>query len=133
MTYSNHPVTHATATRIAYFSPQATLAMGGVGAVIGATGAAADNIRRVKNGDINKEQAIKNTVKEAAGTGLATAAATAVVGAVGATGLLSLVGLVAVATGTKYLWDASTAPVRVEEPQPAAAKPKPTPKNKATE
>ncbi|OPX40022.1 MAG: hypothetical protein B1H13_08485 [Desulfobacteraceae bacterium 4484_190.3] len=29
------------------------------------------------------------------------------VGAVGATGLLSLAGILAIATGTKYLWDAA--------------------------
>lgn len=73
---------------------------------------------------INREEAVSDTIKEAAGTGLATATATAVVGAVGATGLLSLIGVLAAATGTKYLWNAATEP----EKTPAATSGKTTPK-----
>jgi hypothetical protein len=121
MPYTHHPVTHATATKVTRLVPHATLAMGGVGAIVGGTAAAAKNIRRVKEGEIKREEAVKDTIKEAAGAGLATATAAAVVGAVGATGLLSLLGVLAVATGTKYLWDAATAPGNA--PSAAEAKP----------
>jgi len=107
MSHPKHPAIYPSTTRVARFVPSAALAMGGAGAIIGGTAAAAKNIRRVKNEEIKREEAVKDTMKEAAGAGLATAAATAVVGAVGATGLLSLAGILAVATGTKYLWDAA--------------------------
>ena len=107
---SGHLAVVRPATQVTRFVPRATLSMGGVGAVIGGTAAAAKNIRRVKEAEISREEAVRNTLKEAAGAGLATAAATAVIGAVGARGLLSLVGILTVATGTKYLWDAAVAP-----------------------
>jgi hypothetical protein len=91
------------------FVPQNTLAMGGVGAVIGGAAAAAKNIRRVKDDEINGAEAVKNTIKEAAGTGLATATATVVVGALGATGFFSLAGFLSITTGAKYVWDSVTA------------------------
>jgi hypothetical protein len=128
MPHSNHPTAHTATAKVSRFVPQATLAMGGVGAIVGGTAAAAKNIHRVKNAEINREAAVKDTIKEAAGTGLATATATAVVGVVGATGLLSLLGILAVATGTKYLWDAATVPAKTP---PAATAPKKTPKKKA--
>ena len=103
-----HPVVSTVAPRVTKFAPCAALAMGGVGAIIGGTAAAAKNIRRIKNEEIKREEAVKDTFKEAAGAGFATAAATAVVGVIGATGLLSLVGILAIATGTKYVWDAAT-------------------------
>ncbi len=82
-----------------------TLAAGGFGAVIGATAAAAKNIKRVGNDEISRQDAVKDVIKEATGTGLATAAATAAVQATGTRGFLSLVGMVAVATGAKYVWN----------------------------
>jgi len=115
MSYSHHPMAQSAMTLANRSVPRSSLAMGGVGAIIGGTAAAAKNIRRVKDGEIHREEAVRDTIKEAAGAGLATAAATALVGVFGATGLLSLVGIIAVATGTKYVWDAATAP--------AAAKP----------
>ncbi|GEM_PF-2473453 len=130
MPITNHPVAHAAATKVTRFVPQATLAMGGVGAIIGGTAAAAKNIRRVKDAEINREEAVRDTIKESAGAGLATATATAVVGAVGATGLLSLVGILAMATGTKYLWDAATAPEKAPAAPPKEAKPKKETKSK---
>jgi hypothetical protein len=82
--------------------------MGGIGAVIGATGAAARNIRQVKEAKMTREEAVRDALKESAGTGLATATATAVVGLAGAGGLFSLAGMLVVATGSKYLFDAAT-------------------------
>jgi hypothetical protein len=130
MSTSHYPMARTATTRVTHFVPQATLAMGGIGAIVGGTAAAAKNIRRVKNAEINREEAVKDTIKEAGGAGLATAAATAVVGAVGATGLLSLVGILALATGTKYLWDAATTPEKA--PAVAAKKAKPRKKEKET-
>lgn len=128
MPYSNYSATYTTSNTIR-FAPRATLAMGGVGAVIGGTVAAAKNIRRVNNGEIKREEAVKNTIKEAAGTGLASAAATGLITATGATGLLSLAGIVAIATGSKYLWDSSTGNQPAAE-TPKEEKPKPAAKSK---
>jgi hypothetical protein len=132
MPHSNHPAVHTATTKVTRFVPQASLAMGGLGAIIGGTAAAAKNIRRVKNSEIKREDAVRDTIKEAAGAGLATAAATAVVGAVGATGLLSLVGILAVATGTKYLWDSATVPDKMAPAATEKTKPKKAAKSKTT-
>jgi len=115
----SHPSKHIATTKVTRFVPGASLAMGAVGAVIGGTAAGAKNIRRVNAQEITREEAVRDTFKEAAGTGLAVSAATAVVGAVGATGLLSLVGIAAVATGAKYLWDSAISPVKIPAPAPA--------------
>lgn len=123
MPTSNHPAVHNAIRTVPRSVPQVALAMGGVGAVIGGSAAAAKNIREVREGRISRDAAVRNTIRETAGAGLSTATATAVVGAVGATGFLSLLGIVAVATGTKYLWDLATVPIHgVAEPSP---KPKP--------
>ncbi|MCD6560699.1 MAG: magnetosome protein MamC [Deltaproteobacteria bacterium] len=81
-----------------------------MGAIIGGTASAAKNIKLVKVKKIERQEAVKDTVKEAAWAGLATA----VVGAVGTTGLLSLFGILAIATGTKYLWDTATVPEKTK-------------------
>ncbi|PID57616.1 hypothetical protein CSB45_07260 [candidate division KSB3 bacterium] len=83
----------------------AALIAGGLGTIIGTATAAAKNIQRVGNDEITKQTAVKNVLKEAAGTGLSTAAAAAVVKAAGTRGVLSLVGIVAVAIGAKYTWN----------------------------
>jgi hypothetical protein len=129
MSFSHHPMAHSAMTNATRSVPRSSLAMGGVGAIIGGTAAAAKNIRRVKDGEIHREEAVRDTIKEAAGAGLATAAATALVGVFGATGLLSLVGIVAVATGTKYVWDAATA--SASRPGAASKQVKPRKKEKA--
>ncbi len=82
-----------------------TLAMGAVGAIVGGTAAAARNISRVNKDEITRSEAVKDSLKEAGTTGVATATATAVVSSIGLTGTLSLVGLVAVAIGAKYATD----------------------------
>ncbi|MFP4048396.1 MAG: hypothetical protein ACLFT8_00475 [Desulfovermiculus sp.] len=107
------------------FLPRATLAMGGIGAVIGATGAAARNIRQVKEAQMTKEEAVRDTLKESAGTGLATATATAVVGLAGAGGLFSLAGMLVVATGSKYLFDAATSQEKARTQAVEKSGPKP--------
>jgi hypothetical protein len=87
--------------------------------IVGGAASAAANIRRLNNGEIEKGEAVKNVVRDSAGAGVATAAATAVVGALRLGGLLSVVGLLTTATATKYLYDTAFEP----KPAPAAAKP----------
>ncbi|MFK5953430.1 MAG: hypothetical protein QM498_10265 [Desulfobacterium sp.] len=85
------------------------LTVGTVGAIVGGTNAAAKNIRKVNNNEINKETAVKEVFKEAAGVGVAIGAATAVVKTVTPrSNILGIVGIIAVATGTKMLWDSAT-------------------------
>lgn len=103
-------------------SVQSALAMGGVGLIVGAAGSAAANIRRLNDGKIDKGQAARNVIRDAAGAGVATAAATAVVGGLGLTGLLSVAGLLATATATHYLYDTAF------EPEKEPATPQPAPK-----
>lgn len=89
------------------YASNTTLAMGSVGAIVGGTVAAAKNMRRVKDHEITRQEAVKGIVKEAAGAGVATAAAAVVARSVGARGIWSLVAVFAVAAGTKYVWDAA--------------------------
>ncbi len=102
---------------VSRFVPHIALAMGGVGAIIGASASAAKNLRKVKEGETDKEDAIRNIVRDAAGSGLATAVATAAVTAIGGTGILSILGVLTVATGAKYIWDGA---VKKPEKQIAA-------------
>lgn len=80
-------------------------ASGGLGAVVGGVVATAQDVKRVKQGEMTKAEAVADVGKEAVGTGLSAAAGVAVAGALGMTGLLGLAGIVGVAAGTKYLWD----------------------------
>ncbi len=86
-------------------APRASLAMGAAGAIIGGTAAAARNINRVKQGQMTREEAVKDVIKETGTTGISTAMAMAAVSAVGVTGIFSLLGFVSVAVGAKYLAD----------------------------
>lgn len=124
MSHIHHSSPSVMTARVPTFLPHATLAMGGVGAIIGGTASAAKNIRRVNDKEIDRPQAVRNVMKDSAGMGLATAAATAVVGAVGATGLLSLVGILAVATGAKYAWDSAMSPKKATVPATEPTEPK---------
>ncbi len=109
-TYPVHayPTSVTTTRTTTAYIPSAALVMGSVGAIVGASGAAAKNIRQVKKGKVSNQEAAKDVLKEAAGAGIATAAATAVVSSFGSRGVLSLLGVLAVATTTKYFWDAAT-------------------------
>jgi hypothetical protein len=115
MSYHYYPAVHYdpavnTAQRnISLPGPHAVLAMGGLGAIGGGTAAAARNIRRIRQGTISREEAVLDTLKESAGAGIASAAATFVVGSLGTRGFLGLLGAVTVATGTRYLWDSAMA------------------------
>ena len=85
------------------------LTVGTVGAIVGGTNAAAKNIKKVNNNEISRETAVKEVFKEAAGVGVAIGAATAIVKTVTPrSNILGIVGIIAVATGTKMLWDSAT-------------------------
>jgi hypothetical protein len=99
-------------------SPSA-LAMGGFGMIIGAAGSAAANIRKMKSGEIEKAEALKNVARDATGAGVATAAATALVNMLRLSGLFAVAGTLTAATATKYLYDTAFEP----KPRPVAAKP----------
>lgn len=85
--------------------PAAVSASGTVGAVVGATVAAARDIKRINEGEMTKGEAAADIGKEAVGTGLSTATGVAVTGLLGLGGLLGIVSIVGVAAGTKYLWN----------------------------
>jgi hypothetical protein len=99
------------------------IAMGGVGMIVGAAGSAAANIRRVNNGEIDKNRAVKNVLLDSAGSGIATAAATTLVAMIGLPGILSAAGMLATATAAKYLFDSAF--------EPGTAGPAPAPREPA--
>lgn len=77
------------------------------GAIIGGAVSAAKQMKDVKEGKLTKEKAIENTVKDATGTGLATAAGMAVASGLGMGLVMSIVAMTAASAGVKYLWDSS--------------------------
>lgn len=122
-------------------APRATLAMGVVGAVIGGFVASARNYDKVKYGEMSKDEAVKDVIRESGTTGVSTAAGTAVMSALGTSGLISLAGMVFVAAGTKRVLDnvidsstacAAKAPIEVAANQPEEAEEKTTKKKTAT-
>ncbi len=101
---------------------RAVLAMGGVGAVMGAVSSAAKNISMIKKNEIGGVEATKSVLKESAGVGLATAAATVVIGAVvPRNSFFSILGFAVVASGTKILWDKAGYPEKKALPMPKPA------------
>jgi hypothetical protein len=104
---------------------RATLNVGGFGALVGGAATAAQVIPKVKKNEMSAQDATREVLKEAAGTGLATAAGAAVVGSVGMGGILSLLAMFGVATGAKYLWNSAMnkpALAEAQSPPPAKAK-----------
>ncbi len=89
---------------------------GAMGAIVGGALAAAQAIPMVKNKQIDAGQAVGEVVREAAGTGVATAAGACVAGAASLGGFVSLLAMFGVATGVKYLWNSAFG---ANEPQPA--------------
>jgi hypothetical protein len=75
------------------------------GAVVGAAGAAACNIRRVREEGLAWQQATLDTAKVALGTGAATAAATAVGSLFQRQPLLGLAATLATGTAVMYVID----------------------------
>lgn len=79
--------------------------LGAMGAVVGGTIAAIDNIQKVAKGEQKSDEAVANVAKETLGTGLSTAAAASAMAALGIEGLVGLAGFAAVATVSKGLLD----------------------------
>lgn len=134
--YMQSPASMAPAAGGVFTSSAARL--GGLAALIAASGAAASAYREVKKGTMTREEGVMHTVRESAGTGVSTAAAAAVVGGVGLTGVVGVASMVGVAAVAKYFWDGYTRPgtcccgSHVEEAAEQAAKPaaKAAPKTK---
>jgi hypothetical protein len=72
------------------------------GAVVGATGAAAMNLHRIRRSEIDWQEALGNTIKVGFTTGVATAAAAAVGQMVARHPLLSLAATLATGTAVMY-------------------------------
>ncbi len=132
MTPHNNPTgAHPAATPQNYaanytLAPGSAMAMGAVGAMIGAVSATAASLPRIRGQEPGRQEAMLTIAKEAAGTGLATAAGGAAARALGMRGFVGLLGMFAVATGVKYFWNqAMDGRAAVEEkPAEAPAKPK---------
>lgn len=86
-------------------APGSAAAFGGVGAFMGAVGATAVCLPRVRGKQMTGSEAVLVVAKEAAGMGLATAAGGVVARSTGLGGLAGLLGMFAVATGVKYFWN----------------------------
>jgi hypothetical protein len=84
---------------------QSAAALVAIGAVVGGTIAAIDNIQKVAKGEHKSDEAFANVAKEALGTGLSTAAGAAVMSGLGIGGLVGLAGLTAVSVVSKGLLD----------------------------
>ncbi|WP_051295090.1 magnetosome protein MamC [Maridesulfovibrio bastinii] len=74
-----------------------------LGAVIGGAVSAFQNAGKVKKGDMTKDEAIKDCIKEAGTMGVSTGTASAVVNPLPLGPIGSALGFVAVASGTKYM------------------------------
>lgn len=75
------------------------------GAVVGGVAAAAGNARKVQQGEMTRQQAALDALREAGTTGLSTGAGVAAMCRLGVGGFAGLVGITVVAAGTKYLLD----------------------------
>lgn len=74
-----------------------------LGAFLGGTITAFKNIGKVKNGEMTKEDAVKDSLIEAGTFGVSTGTASAVVAPLPLGPVTSALGFVAVASGTKYM------------------------------
>lgn len=111
-------------------APGSVVALGGVGAMIGAVGASAVGLRQVRNQQMTNQEAMLMVAKEAAGMGLATAAAGAVVRTMGLGGFAGLLGVFTVAAGVKYFWNQTLDNRGVSEKEEPKAPQKPKKKAK---
>lgn len=110
------------ATKVVSATAKGSLAVGVAGAIVAGASVAAKNIRKVKGGGMTKNEAVRDTAKEAGATGLAAGTAAAVVGAVGLGGFVGLIGIAALATGAKYLLDSALENTPRKEPAKAKTK-----------
>lgn len=81
------------------------LSTGFAGFLVGSIYAAAENIQKVKNGEMDKTQAIKASLKEGGKTGLATGGAAVLTGVLGLPSIFGAVAFAAAGCGIKYWLD----------------------------
>lgn len=93
------------AFNLAQYLAQSTSGIGVLGAVVGASGAAAKNYKDHRDGLVETQEAIYNTGKEGLGAGIATAFSAMAAGAVGGGLAVSLGTALAAAAGAKYAYD----------------------------
>ncbi len=93
------------AFNLAQYLAQSASGVGVLGAVVGASGAAAKNIKDHRDGLIETGDALYDTGKEGLGAGLATAFSAVAAGAVGGGLAVSLGTALVAATGAKYAYD----------------------------
>ena len=93
------------AFHLAQFLAQSSGGVGVIGAIVGGSAAAAKNYKNYKDGTVSGADAVKDVTKETTGAGVATAVSAVAAGIVGGGLAVSLITAVAVAFGTKYVWD----------------------------
>ncbi|WP_135075540.1 magnetosome protein MamC [Terasakiella sp. SH-1] len=93
------------AFQLAPYLAQSVPGVGALGAIVGGSGALAKNLQKHKAGEMDTNEVVVDTAKEAAGAGVATAVSAFTVGVVGG-GLAVSVGTAFVAAvAGKYVWD----------------------------
>jgi len=105
MYYTTYPQNAYTQQRLTNLPVGAVATMGLVGALLGGVVTAARDMRDVRAGTMDQGELAGDVLKEALGTGLATAAGTAAGGLFFRNGVLALATMAAVGVGTKYLYD----------------------------
>lgn len=81
------------------------LGAGFAGFLVGSTYAAAQNLQKVKNGEMEKNEAITDTLKEGGKTGIATGGAALLTGMLGFSSLLGAATFMVAGCGIKYWLD----------------------------
>jgi len=99
---------------LAQFLAQSASGVGVLGAVGGASGAAAKNIKDHRDGLVDTQSALYDTGKEGVGAGVATACSAVAAGAVGGGLMLSLGTALVAATAVKYAWDRGVEQVELQ-------------------
>ena len=87
------------------FLTQSAAGVGVLGALVGGSAAAAKLFSDHKKGLVDRREAMRETGKEAAGVGVASAASVVAAGVVGGGLILSIGTMLVAATATKYAWD----------------------------
>ncbi|SCA56149.1 conserved exported hypothetical protein [Candidatus Terasakiella magnetica] len=93
------------AFQLAPFLAQSVPGVGALGAIVGGSGALAQNLKKHKDGEMETNEVVVETAKEAAGAGVATAVSAFTVGLVGGGLVVSVGTAFAAAVAGKYVWD----------------------------
>lgn len=117
---STYPQNTYTQQRLTNLPVGAVATMGLVGALLGGVVTAARDMRGVRAGTMDQGELAGDVLKEALGTGLATAAGTAAGGVFFRNGVLALATMAAVGVGTKYLYDGLVGAARAARTEKSA-------------